>query len=35
MGLAVRYGAITANPVREVVRIEAKPRKGSAGSLHS
>ena len=27
MGLAVRYGAIMANPVREVERIEAKPRR--------
>lgn len=27
MGLAVRYGAITANPVREVERIEAKPKR--------
>lgn len=27
MGLAVRYGAIMANPVREVERIEAKPKR--------
>jgi integrase len=27
MGLAVRYGAITANPVREVERIESKPAR--------
>jgi hypothetical protein len=27
MGLAVRYGAITANPVREVERIEARPKR--------
>ena len=27
MGLAVRYGAILANPVREVERIESKPRR--------
>ena len=27
MGLAVRYGAITHNPVREVERIESKPKK--------
>jgi integrase len=27
MSLAVRYGAIVANPVREVERIEAKPRR--------
>jgi len=27
MGLAVRYGAIIHNPVREVERIEAKPKK--------
>lgn len=27
MGLAVRYGAITANPVREVERIESRPRR--------
>jgi len=27
MGLAVRYGAIAANPVREVERIEAKPKR--------
>jgi len=27
MGLAVRYGAISANPVREVERIEAKPKR--------
>lgn len=27
MGLAVRYGAILANPVREVERIEARPKK--------
>ena len=27
MGLAVRYGAVIHNPVREVERIEAKPRK--------
>ena len=27
MGLAVRYGAVTANPVREVERIEARPRR--------
>jgi len=28
MGLAVRYGAVTHNPVREVERIEAKSKKG-------
>lgn len=27
MSLAVRYGAITANPVREVERIESRPRR--------
>jgi integrase len=27
MGLAVRYGAVMANPVREVERIEAKPTR--------
>ncbi len=27
MGLAVRYGAIVANPVREVERIESKPKR--------
>ena len=27
MSLAVRYGAVTANPVREVERIEARPRR--------
>jgi integrase len=27
MGLAVRYGAVMANPVREVDRIESKPRR--------
>ncbi len=27
MGLAVRYGAITHNPVREVERIESRPRR--------
>ena len=27
MGLAVRYGAVTTNPVREVDRIEARPKK--------
>jgi integrase len=27
MGLAVRYGAITANPVREVERIESRPKR--------
>jgi integrase len=27
MGLAVRYGAIMANPVREVERIESKPKR--------
>ena len=27
MGLAVRYGAIVANPVREVERIEVKPER--------
>jgi len=27
MGLAVRYGAIAANPVREVERIEARPKR--------
>ena len=27
MGLAVRYGAIAANPVREVERIESKPKR--------
>lgn len=27
MGLAVRYGAIMANPVREVERIEARPKR--------
>lgn len=27
MGLAVRYGAVMANPVREVERIEAKPKR--------
>ena len=27
MSLAVRYGAVAANPVREVERIEAKPRR--------
>ncbi len=27
MGLAVRYGAITHNPVREIERIEASPRR--------
>lgn len=28
LGLAVRYGAITHNPVRDVERIEALPRHG-------
>lgn len=27
MGLAVRYGAVMANPVREVERIESRPAK--------
>ena len=27
MGLAVRYGAVVANPVREVERIESKPKR--------
>lgn len=27
MSLAVRYGAIVANPVREIERIEAKPKR--------
>jgi hypothetical protein len=31
MGLAVRYGAVTAKPVREVDRIEAQPKKEPRG----
>lgn len=31
MGLAVRYGAVMANPVREVERIESKPRREPRG----
>jgi hypothetical protein len=32
MGLAVRYGAVTVNPVREVERVEGLPRKEPRGA---